>query len=97
MASKPSVKDALERARDHGPGPIHPDTKEILDNAMAEVKQKLERQPDSYVLTGDEFALFNYLRAEFKGPIWQKASFHDHDANCQEARKSRISSPGAYN
>ncbi|XHF96961.1 hypothetical protein AWENTII_000571 [Aspergillus wentii] len=70
---KPSVKDALERARDHGPGPIHPDTKEILDNAMAEVKQKLERQPDSYVLTGDEFALFNYLRAEFKGPIWQKA------------------------
>jgi len=63
MAStSPEVRRALETARDSADGRIEPKANALLESAIADLRRKLEAQPDSYVLSGDEFALFNFYR-----------------------------------
>lgn len=72
--SSDTVRRALEIARDSTDGYIEPKVNDILEAAIADVRRKLEAQPDSYVLSRDEFALFNYYRrSKFSdSPLGQK-------------------------
>lgn len=60
--SPDNVRKALDIARDSTDGNIEPKINEILETAIADLKRKLEAQPDTYVLSRDEFALFNFYR-----------------------------------
>jgi len=69
-----TVRRALEEARNSDDGHINPHTSAILESAIRELWHKIQAQPDSYILSRDEFALFNYFRDRFRGsPIAQRA------------------------
>ncbi|BDD55013.1 hypothetical protein MAP00_000570 [Monascus purpureus] len=68
------VRQALERARTSDDGHVDPQTNAILESAIRDLWRRIQRQPDSYVLSRDEFALFNYFRERFRGsPVAQRA------------------------
>ena len=61
------VAQALEIARESEEGASEPTIKKILETAFAEIWGKLQAEPESYVMTSDEFSLFNYFQYGFKG------------------------------
>ncbi|KAJ5808923.1 hypothetical protein N7474_010192 [Penicillium riverlandense] len=68
------IRQALERARNSEDGPVDPQTAAVLESAINELWRRIQAQPDSYVLTRDEFALFNYFLDRFRGqPVAQRA------------------------
>ncbi len=58
---------ALDIARESYEGSIEPTVVVILNAALKRIWAKVEAQPDSYIMTGDEFAIFNYFQARFDG------------------------------
>lgn len=75
-----TIPRALELAR-NTEGGVDPNIKSYLEKALIEVWARLQAQPDSYVLSRDEFALFNYYRRRFEGSeVAQRAiqRFWDH-------------------
>jgi hypothetical protein len=58
---------ALEIARDSAEGAQDPTVKNILETALADIWQKIQAHPTSYVMTRDEFAVFNYFQDRFAG------------------------------
>lgn len=56
-----TIQKALEVAR-NSEGVIDPTVRDFLERSLQEVWGRIEAQPDSYLLTKDEFALFNYYR-----------------------------------
>lgn len=66
-ASGLSVADALEIARDSPEGAEDPAVVSILESAITEIWGKVEAAPDTYVMTRDEFAIFNYFQGRFEG------------------------------
>lgn len=62
-----SVTQALEVARDSPEGAQDPTVVSILEGAVANIWRKIEAQPTSYVMTRDEFAVFNYFQGRFAG------------------------------
>lgn len=60
-----TIRRALETARTSPDGHIDPEVNAILERAIQEVFQKINAHPDSYILSRDEFALFNYSRNRF--------------------------------
>lgn len=84
------VREALDRARNSNDGPIDSQTSAILEAAIQELWNKIQAQSNSYVLTPDEFALFNYFRKRFgNSAVARKAverywnSFHGDAASAQ--------------
>jgi hypothetical protein len=77
MTNSPStaeIRGALDRARNSDDGRIDAQTSAILESAIGELWRKIQAQPESYVLSRDEFSLFNYFRERFRGsPIAQRA------------------------
>ncbi|OAX81389.1 hypothetical protein ACJ72_04269 [Emergomyces africanus] len=79
MANNSSIPDpetirvALEEARNSEDGRIDSRITTILEAAIGELWRKVQVQPDSYILTRDEFALFNYFLDRFRGPVAQRA------------------------
>ncbi|KAE8397567.1 hypothetical protein BDV37DRAFT_276834 [Aspergillus pseudonomiae] len=63
---RPNVLQSLERARNCEE---NDDDRIILDNAVTELWRRVQSQPDTYVFTPDEFALFNYFIARFQGSL----------------------------
>lgn len=61
-----TVAQALEVARESPDGARDPTIAGILETALAQLWSKVESQPDSYVLTRDEFAVFNYFQHRFR-------------------------------
>ena len=62
-----SIRDALEIARDD---PMryretNPSASNILEKALARIWRQIEANPNTYVMTEDEFSVFNYFRARF--------------------------------
>ncbi|PKX94491.1 uncharacterized protein P174DRAFT_441783 [Aspergillus novofumigatus IBT 16806] len=66
-ADRSNVRQALERARNCEPDAVDRNTSAILETAIANLWQRIQDAPDSYVLNGDEFALFNYFRVRYRG------------------------------
>ena len=62
-----STPQALELVRNNEAGEVHPVVHNILEEAILTLWQKIQAYPDSYVMAKDEFAVFNYFRARFRG------------------------------
>jgi hypothetical protein len=62
-----SVTQALEIARDSPEGAQDSAIVRILETALSEIWAKIQAQPTSYVMTRDEFAVFNYFQSRFGG------------------------------
>lgn len=61
------VSQALEIARESPEGAKDPVVTNILESALHALWVRVVAQPDSYVMTRDEFALFNYFQHRFEG------------------------------
>ncbi|KAK2612343.1 hypothetical protein QQS21_001607 [Conoideocrella luteorostrata] len=62
-----AVAQALEIARESPDGASDPTISKILENALTRIWGKVQDQPDTYVMTRDEFAVFNYFQHRFVG------------------------------
>ncbi|KJZ79653.1 hypothetical protein HIM_01122 [Hirsutella minnesotensis 3608] len=62
-----AVAQALEIARESPDGASDPTVSNILEHALAHTWSKVTAQPDSYVMTKDEFAVFNFFQHRFVG------------------------------
>lgn len=62
-----AVSQALEIARESPDGASDPTVSQILEQALASLWAKVQAQPESYVLTRDEFAVFNFFQHRFIG------------------------------
>jgi len=63
-----TIAHALEIARDYHPDQGRdPQIVQILDEAVAQICGKLQAEPQSYVLTQLEFAVFNFFQHLFVG------------------------------
>ncbi|EQB59285.1 hypothetical protein CGCF415_v003405 [Colletotrichum fructicola] len=62
-----SVAQALEIARESPDGASDPTVSSILESAISSIWAKVAAQPETYVLTRDEFAVFNYFQHRFTG------------------------------
>ncbi|KAJ5129214.1 uncharacterized protein N7515_005253 [Penicillium bovifimosum] len=69
------IRLALEHARDGEDGPGNTESAAVLEAAITELWNRIQAQPDNYVLSPDEFALFNYfLASRYRGsPVAQSA------------------------
>lgn len=54
-------------------GDLDPSVTSYLEHAIAEITNRLNSQPDTYVLSKDEFAVFNYYRQRFSGDVAERA------------------------
>jgi len=75
-----TVQRALDIAR-NSEGGVDPVISNYLEKSILEVWARLHAQPNTYILSKDEFALFNYFRARFaSSDIAQRAvkRFWDH-------------------
>ncbi|KXJ90991.1 hypothetical protein Micbo1qcDRAFT_205021 [Microdochium bolleyi] len=61
------VAQALEIARESPEGAKDAVISNILESALHALWAKVVAQPDSYVMTRDEFAVFNYFQHRFEG------------------------------
>ncbi|KAF5025202.1 hypothetical protein F66182_2668 [Fusarium sp. NRRL 66182] len=62
-----SVAQALEIARESPDGSSDPTISKILEAALARIWSKVQTHPDSYIMTRDEFAVFNFFQHRFTG------------------------------
>lgn len=61
------VAQALEEARESEEGARDPRVQDILERALSEVWSKVQAEPNVYVMTREEFAIFNYFQHRFEG------------------------------
>ncbi|EWY80614.1 hypothetical protein FOYG_16553 [Fusarium oxysporum NRRL 32931] len=61
------VAQSLDIARDSPDGASYPSIRQILESALEEIWTKVQDQPDSYVMTRDEFAVFSFFQHRFTG------------------------------
>jgi hypothetical protein len=75
-----TIQRALEIAR-NSEGIVDPTVSSCLERSLRDVWACLEADPENYILTKDEFALFNYFRHRFTNSnVAQRAvrRFWDH-------------------
>lgn len=63
------MAQALEVARESPEGASDPTVSKILEHALAHTWAKVQAQPESYVMTRDEFAVFNFFQHRFTGDV----------------------------
>ncbi|KAK4990003.1 hypothetical protein LTR66_006912 [Elasticomyces elasticus] len=61
-----TIQRALDVAR-NTEGDLDPFVSEFLELAVQQIWSQVQAQPDSYILTKDEFAVFNYHVRRFEG------------------------------
>jgi hypothetical protein len=64
--SATTVAEALEIARESEEGPQDPVIRNLLETALTSIWSKIEAQPTSYIMTREEFAVFNYFQRRFE-------------------------------
>jgi len=57
---------ALDIAR-NTEGDLDPSVRDYLENALNEIWGRIQQQPKSYLLSKDEFAVFNFYIQRFSG------------------------------
>ncbi|KAJ5151804.1 hypothetical protein N7492_010099 [Penicillium capsulatum] len=62
-----AIRQALERARNCEDGSVDLSTVALLEAAITELWNRIQAEPDSYILNPDEFALFNYFLERYRG------------------------------
>jgi hypothetical protein len=76
-----AVAQALEIARESPDGASDPTVSTILEQALAQIWHKVETQPDSYIMSRDEFAVFNFFQHRFDGSklaVTARKRYWDH-------------------
>jgi len=70
-----TIRQALQVAQNSETGQIDPRILQILENALRQIWENIQKQPSTYVMTVLEFAIFNYYRArpELQNEIARKA------------------------
>lgn len=75
-----TVAEALEVARDSVDGARDPIVSGILESALSQVWSRVTADPEGYVMTSGEFAVFNFYQHRFVGnktAIAARARFWD--------------------
>lgn len=54
-------------------GDLDPHVNTYLEGALADIWGRVEANPTTYVFTDDEFAVFNFYRQRFQGPVAEQA------------------------
>ena len=73
-------------------GDLDPNVTAYLEEAVTEISNNLTSYPESYVLSKDEFAVFNYFRHRFQGDLAERAvdrywrSAHASDQQLESGR-----------
>ena len=62
-----SVRQALDQARNCEDGAVDQQTTSILEHAITDLWTRIQADPENYVLSRDEFALFNYFLERYRG------------------------------
>jgi hypothetical protein len=76
-----TVAQALELARDSAEGAEDPTVSAILEAALADIWSRIHARPSTYVMTREEFAVFNYFQHRFEGnelAISARRRYWDH-------------------
>ena len=70
-----TVRQALQVAQNSQTGQIDPRVLQILERELVRIWGRIRAQPNSYVMDGLEFAVFNHYRArsEFQNETARKA------------------------
>src|SRR2546421_5761255 len=69
-----TIIQALEIARESEEGARNPSIRSILERAITNIWERLQAQPNTYILLKEEFAVFNYYRESFgTSPLAQAA------------------------
>jgi len=61
------VAQALETARETDQGAHDPQVRKILEEALSRIWDKIQAQPDSYVMSRTEMSVFTYYQYSFTG------------------------------
>ncbi|KAI0595417.1 hypothetical protein F4775DRAFT_569640 [Biscogniauxia sp. FL1348] len=61
------VTEALEIARESPDGAGDPSINNVLETYLCQVWRKVLAQPDTYVMSREEFAVFNFFQHRFEG------------------------------
>ncbi|KAI0472935.1 hypothetical protein GGR56DRAFT_590373 [Xylariaceae sp. FL0804] len=61
------VAQALEIARESPEGAKDSTVRGILESALAQIWSRVRAAPDSYVMSREEFAVFNFFQDRFQG------------------------------
>ncbi|KAF9777346.1 hypothetical protein IL306_004444 [Fusarium sp. DS 682] len=59
------LAQSLEIAHESPKSASYPSIRQILESALEEIWAKVQNQPNSYVMTRDEFAVFNFFQDRF--------------------------------
>ncbi|KAF3017709.1 hypothetical protein E8E14_001778 [Neopestalotiopsis sp. 37M] len=62
-----TVSQALQISRESPHDALDPAVSNILEDEFAQICSEMQSQPDSYVMTHDEFAVFNHFQQRFQG------------------------------
>ncbi|MCJ1283929.1 hypothetical protein MMC26_003260 [Xylographa opegraphella] len=65
--SQITVPKALELVRNSETGEVHPGVDATLDREVVRIWSRIKASPDRYVMTKEEFAVFNYFQDRYKG------------------------------
>ncbi|EXJ70616.1 uncharacterized protein A1O5_06687 [Cladophialophora psammophila CBS 110553] len=70
-----TVRQALQIAQNSQTGVIDPQILQILENYLSRTWSRIQAEPDTYIMDGLEFAVFNHFRArsEFQNETARKA------------------------
>lgn len=66
-AQDAAVAQALEIARESPDGAQDPTVSKILEQALSRTWAKVQAHPDAYIMTRNEFAVFNFFQHRFSG------------------------------
>ncbi|KAF4333541.1 hypothetical protein FBEOM_12653 [Fusarium beomiforme] len=61
------VAQRLQMTHENPEGATYPSIRQILESALEEIWTKVQNQPNSYIMTRDEFAVFNFFQDRFTG------------------------------
>ncbi|KAG5981069.1 hypothetical protein E4U55_003343 [Claviceps digitariae] len=65
--SDAAVTQALEIARESPDGASDPTISKILEHSLSQIWGRVQNQPGSYVMSRDEFSVFNFFQHRFIG------------------------------
>ncbi|OAP59547.1 hypothetical protein AYL99_06845 [Fonsecaea erecta] len=90
-----TVRQALQMAQNSSTGELDPQMLEILENYLGEVWNRIQADPDTYVMDGLEFPVFNLFRArsEFQNETARKAVSRYWDSQRATSNSNSNSEP----
>lgn len=70
-------------------GDLDPNVSTYLEGALIDIWNRINENPDTYVLTRDEFPVFNYYRHRFKDSIVAEQAVDRYWRNTSDAPPSQ--------